>query len=207
MLELRRVTEVVSHSDTHHTVPLHTGELKRVFLIFCSAIKPLTLKKSRTSTNSQNINQTQKYLYAFNYSLEQTGKNFSEAQFFELLSKKKIMLYFTLSEDHSVQAHGNRAKQWKKIASQQYSIFPSGKLSIFSLMAEVGCATAFPLAIQQCLIARMPVFSGSNRLANHYLPSEHTQESHLAERSPRGRTRSWLPSLPCLLPPEERQLP
>lgn len=117
------------------------------------------------------------------------------------------MLYFTLSEDHSVQTHGNRAKQWKKITSQQYSIFPSGKLSIFSLMAEVGCATAFPLAIQQCLIARMPVFSGSNRLANHYLPSEHTQESHLAERSPRGRTRSWLPSLPCLLPPEERQLP
>lgn len=44
MLELWRVTEVVSHSDTHHTVPLHTGELKRVFLIFCSAIKPLTLK-------------------------------------------------------------------------------------------------------------------------------------------------------------------
>lgn len=28
MLELWRVTEVVSHSDTHHTVSLHTGELK-----------------------------------------------------------------------------------------------------------------------------------------------------------------------------------
>lgn len=59
-----------------------------------------------------------------------------------IIQEKNFRLYFTLSKDHSVQLHGNRAKQWKNYANWQCLTFPNGKLSIFKPMAEVGCATA-----------------------------------------------------------------
>lgn len=62
------------------------------------------------------------------------------------------MLHFTLSRDHSVQTHGNRAEQWK---TDQCSMFPNGKLSIFILIKRIlqlsSCHTTGPNCMWSCL--------------------------------------------------------
>lgn len=36
----------------------------------------------------------------------------SRGRILHIAIQEKVMFYFTLSKDHSVQTHGNRAKQW-----------------------------------------------------------------------------------------------
>lgn len=54
------------------------------------------------------------------------------------------MLCFTLSRYYSVQAHENRAKQWKKICKSTLLNLLKQKGFCFSLREEGDCATVFP---------------------------------------------------------------